>query len=682
MVSKTALILVLLSALSLVVALPQPFQLACGLIQLFLLPGFVFCIFVLEGRISRQDRIFLSIMLSPVILSLLTVAVDAAAGDIILSAKIILAVLYVLLAIALVSGRHVRVGEGSVGIPRITLLVSIAFAGLVLLSYSINDYLLIRSDSWYHAAVINEVSARGIPPNEPLLADIPIKYMWFYHLFQVLLIRFSGLTLFRAMGFFNIVNAFLFPCLMARFAAYFTRKKHLIVMASLFAIAGLDSASWILWPIVLIKAFVGEVTGMAEVRRIMEQITLNGAEVIRFLKPMGTMQVSWSDKFLTITVFNYALNLSLACLILVLDRALLKSSRWRSGLLISIIILGTFLFHVLSGVTLLFILFGSTILTYLRFRFIRRERYDVSEDFALLIPALAALPIAAYYFISLTSVGNSVGGHGLINNIFHIGLESILTIVFPLAILFFPARAALKKLVSGVDHVSRAMVGWIVSLVVLNVFINIGAVGEKKFIYFLFLIIGPPIYIQIVEKIRAYSGARRALLTAAVLVLFAVPPLLTFRGFMMDRPDDEVDIRRYNVSDEDRVYFEWLRENTPENSVIVENNIYHLPPVHASRRNFYSWYNIIRVLDYGGPRMETYRSVQESLFGPEEIQSQTIDILRNMDQEIFIAVWREDIEASPRLAQRYGPESNWFREVYSSRRISLYSLKDERDRGG
>jgi len=676
MTKKVIIIAVLLSALSLFIVLPQPLRIICALFQLFLLPGLVLTLFVLEGRISRPDQIFLSIIISPLILSLLTVVVNMATGDIVLSAKIILAASYVFLAAALVSGRHARVKEEGVRIPKAIILVSISYAGLILLSFMINDYLLIRSDSWYHAAVVSEVLTRGIPPKEPLLADVSIKYMWFYHLFQALCIRFSGMTLFRAMGFFNIINAFLFPCLLARFTAHFTRKKYLIVLVALFGIAGLDSASWILWPVVLIKAFIGDVTGMAEIRRIIEAITLNGAEVIRFLKPMGTIQVNWSDKFLTITVFNYALNLFLSCLILVLDREFLKSSRWRSGSLLFVIILGTFLFHVVSGATLLFILFGSTILTYLRFRFIRREKYSISEDIVQLIPALVAALIAAYYFMSLTSVSNSASGNKLIDNIFHVGFASILTIAVPLMILFFPARAALKKLLSGSDYISKAMIGWILCLIILSIFINIGSVGEKKFIYFLFLIIGPPIYIQIVEKIRTYSGARKILLTVAVMILFVVPPLLTFRGFMMDEPREKIDTRRYNISDEDKAYFEWMRENTPKNSVIIENNIYHLSPVYASRRNFYSWYGIIRVLDYSGPKMETYRSVQESLFSPDEIQSHTIEIMRNMEQELYIAIWREDIESSPWLAQRYSRKSRWFREVYSSQRVSLYSLKD------
>ena len=676
MASKTILIVILLSAVSLVVALPQPFQFACGLIQLFLLPGLVFCIFILEDRISRQDRVFLSIIISPLILSMLTVLVDMAAGNIVLSAKIILTVSYFLLAAALVSGRYARVGEGGSGIPKAVLFVSISYAGLVLLSFAINHYLLIRSDSWYHAAVIREITARGIPPGEPLLADVPIKYMWFHHLFQALFMRFSGMTLFRSMGFFNIINAFIFPCLLARFAAYFTRRKYVIVLAAVFAVAGLDSASWIFWPIVLVKAFIGEVTGMAEIRRIIEAVTLNGAEVIQSLAPAGTIQVNWSDKFLTITVFNYALNLFLACLILALDREFLRSSRLRTGSLLFVIILGVFLFHVVTGMTLLCVIFGSAVMMYVRFRFIRRERYAIFDDAAQVIPALFAVPVAAYYFISLTSEVNSVGGNALIKNVFHVGFASILTIVFPLIILFFPARAAIKKLLAGSDHVSKTIYGWILCLVILSVFVNIGTVGEKKFIYFLFLVIGPPIYIQIVEKIRAYPGAKRILLAAAVVILFATPLLLTFRGFMMAGPREEVEIRRYDISDEDRAYFEWMKENTPNDSVVIENNVYHLPPVYTGRRNFYSWYGIIRVLDYGGPKMETYRSVQESLFGPEEIQPDTIENMRKMELELYIAIWREDIESSPWLAQRYNRESRWFREVYSSQRVSLYSLRD------
>jgi hypothetical protein len=682
MTKRVIIIAILLSAASLFINVPQPLRIICALLQLFFLPGLVLTLLIADGRISRSDRVILSIILSPILISLTVAAVSIVTGEIFISAKIVLTLCYLLFFTLSISGRGDRAMEGENGVPGAVYLISFLYAGLILISYAVNNYLLIRSDSWYHAAVVSEVLSRGIPPKEPLLADFSIRYMWFYHLFQAVWIRFSGLPLFSAMGGFNIVNAFIFPYLIARFTAYFTEKKYLIVFATLFAIAGLDSASWILWPVGLVRAFFGDVTGMAEIKRMIANVNVNGVEVIRFLKPGGTWQVNWNDKFLTITAFNYSLNLFLAYLIFMLRDVVLTRSRIKYGVILSIMILGTFLFHVVTGIVLLFVIIGSSILIFLGSRYIYKEKHSYSDSSIHFTSAIIVAPIAVYYFISLVASGGAgPEGGNLITNLtrrfLHIEFRSILTILFPLIILFFPARAAFKKLFSGTDRVSRTMIGWIACLLILSVFVNIGIVGEKKFIYFLFMVIGPPIYVQVVERTRAYTGARRGLLVTAIIILFAVPPVLTFRGFMMHVPKERVERRRFDISEEDKRFFEWVRENTSREAVIVENNTYHLSPVFAERRNFYSDYRVIRGLRYGGEKLDLYRDIQASLYGEEEISPAVIDSMRRVGRELYVAVWKEDIESSPWLAGRFDELSGWFSEVYSSERVSLYSLKEQ-----
>jgi hypothetical protein len=416
---------------------------------------------------------------------------------------------------------------------------------------------------------------------------------------------------------------------------------------------------------------------MAEVKRILATTDINSAEVIRFLKPEGTWQVNWSDKFLTITVFNYSLNVFLACLILMLKKSFLTDSRFKAIVTLFVLILGAFLFHIVSGIILLYVLVGSSILMYLSSRYIYGEKLPISDFYVQISTVVLVSLFALPYFFALVSGGNNSEGNSLINNLFHLGWRSILTILFPLVILFCPARDAIRKLLSGRDHVSLTMVSWIASLFLLCVFINIGVVGEKKLIYFLFIVLGPPIYVQIVDKIRNSAGGKRALLVAFILVLFLIPPFLTFRGFILDKPKDELWSRRYSVTDEDMLFFNWLESNTTKDAVVIEEFNYHLSPVYAGRRNLCSSYNVVTGLDYGGPKMDLYRNIQASVFGSEPISHDLIDNMNKVDRKLYVAVWKEDIEAGPWLENRFGSHPEWFKEVYSSTRVSLYTLNDD-----
>ena len=669
------MVLILLTAGSLIFALPQPFRFISGFLQAFVLPGMLFSIFVLGARISGSERLFLSLLLSPVLFSILVATGGTLTGDIYLSATIVLIACYIILIIALILRKDGEVKRNGDGVPRQIYMLSLIYGSLILLSYLANGYLLIRSDAWYHASVVQEIASRGIPPNEPLIADVPIRYMWFYHLFQAIWIKLSGTPLFWAMGTFNITSAFMFPYIIARFVSCFTDRKPLIVFATLLTVIGLDAASWILYPVSLVRAFAGEVSGMEEVRRILSSISFNGADVIYFLAPYGTWTINFSDKFLTITIFNYSLNLFLAAVIVTLKRRIVEDSRLRSSILLFVILLGVFLFHVITGLTLIGAIVGSSILMYIMSRHLHRDNLRLRDFSALLITAMLVAALAAIYFLSLTAQGNNAPDSDLMTDLFHFGYTNVLTILFPLLILFIPARDAFRKIFFGSDYQSRMLVCWIICLLMPNVFINIGTNGENRFVYFLFLLIGPPIFIQIGEKIKARTGARRNALIVAIAVLFLVPPILTFRGFIMEAPSKELGSRRSSITDEDWRFFRWVDGNTPKDAVIVENNIYHLCPVYAGRRNFYSWYEVVKNF-YGGEKIRIYGEIQASIYGKEELTPEIIEAMRALEQKLYIAVWWEDIESSPWLTERFNSNSSFFDEEYRSDRVALFSLRN------
>jgi hypothetical protein len=678
MIRKALLLTILLSSLSLIFAIPQPLLFICGFLQIFILPGLVFTGVFLRTGFSRTDRVFYSIVISPILISFLVIAISAITGDIDLSARIGSALFYAFFLAHLFRRKDDHAEESETGVPWQVLLVSLSFAGLILFSYLYNSFLLIRSDSWYHASVINEIVNRGIPPKEPWLADAPINYMWFYHLFQTAWKELSGISAFWAMGIFNVITAFVFPYFIAKYISRFTSKKYLIVSAPIFAVAGLESVSWIFLPIGLLRVFFGEVGGTAEIQRMLSKLVINGSGVIHSLNPYGTWMVNLYDKFITITAFSFSLMLFLAALIIVLSDRFMKEYRVRSLISLYILMLGALFFHAVTGTALIMTGIGAGILAILLGKRFVEEKEIVRYGLYVAVVALLAAVTVLPYFLSL-NVGSDGGEGGLISKHLHLSLWSTLTIVLPVAALYCPARDALRKAVRGRDYRSLVLVTWASTMFIIAIAVNLPTVNESKLIFPLFLVIGPPIYVEIVEKIKESSPIRRRLITVFVALLFLVPPVLTFRGFLIQGPDNDVLIRRYRIAEEDVRFFEWIKKNTPDDSIIMENNIYHLMPVYANRRNFYSTQGVIRMLGYDKEIMEYYGRIQGEVYGPDELSADTIESMRNFGSRLYVALWREDIESSPWLSSRFSEDSIYFKRVFSSERVSLYTLREDAD---
>lgn len=673
---KVLTLIVLLSAFSLVLELPQPFRLICGFLQVFFLPGFIITFLLLAGRFSAGYGIVYSLLLSPIIITLLTIAASAFAGDVHSSARMVLVVVYASLAAMLASKHCERAVKNEQDYFPQALAVSIILTGAVVSLYLINPYLLYRSDSWYHASVISEIVSRGIPPMEPWLADFQIKYMWLYHLFNSIWMEMSGLSKFWSMGMFNVVNAFIFPLLIARYAAFFTKKKSLIVAASLLSIAGLESVSWLFFPVSLLRAFLGELRGIAEIQRTFSLYVFNGTDIIHTLTPYGTWMVNLLDKFITVTVFGYSLNMFMAGMLLLLSRSYLLEFRVRAFFSLTIVVLGTILFHTVTGTALIVTVIGSGVLLSVFGRHIMDERVSFKLVYLPVAAAILAA-IAGFTYILYLGAGTGSQGENFLSEHLQLGVRSLLTIALPMIVLFIPARKAVIRLLNRSDYRSAVIILWAGILAALAIFVDLPTVNESKLIFPLFLVIGPIIYIEIFTGFSQRTNLKKWLILIAVILLFGIPAILTVRGFVLQRPEGEIMVRRTCLTVEDELYFQWLRDNTPKDAVIVTNNSYHLEPVYAGRRNFYSSEGVIGVLGYEQERLRAYEQIRASLYGRKGLSGETVRRMKEIEQEIYIALWREDLESSPWLSYRFSEDSPYFVRVYENSRVSLYAIRTE-----
>lgn len=664
------------SAVPLLVAVPLPLQVAAGILLAYVLPGFVFLIFLGERNRPRLDDAFLPILISPIVLTLVVLAFHAAGSSLQGAVRAGCFSLLALLALGLI--KEARAETCAAPSQARTIIITCAlFAGAVLASFAINPYLLMRSDAWYHASVLSEILDRGIPPKEPLLPNSSIHYMWIYHLFIAASKQLTGLNIFPALGLFNVMTAVVFPYLVFRLTSFFSKRRRDLIATPIFAISGLASVAWILWPLGLARALVGEHKGWQDLLRLLGQIDINSWRVVGFLSPLdgigpiGNYMVSVIDKFLTVTAFAFGLNVFLLCFVIALSTGFERRFALKTFVASFLLILGTLLFHVVVGMALILSIIGSGMLLLL-YRLLRREA-KLPVFHAFVLPAAAILACVCGFPYVLSLMGGS--GTGGIRSLLHFGINNVITIALPLAILYRPARKALTGIFLGRTQELIILATWTIALLVCNLFIDLAARNESKLVFPLFLILFPLIVLRILDEIEEAHGRRRAVLVTWTALLFLLPPVLIFRGFIIDRPKEPCEVRRYDVTPDEQRIFEWIQNNTSKSSAVIGSSICDLMPVYAHRRDFYPDPGILEVFRYGNEKTIRCRAILDDLYSGTQLEPEDLSFLRSIGCPLYIVVWQEDMDQVSRESAGLDARPDWFEPVYRNGGGSVYFIR-------
>jgi hypothetical protein len=674
----TIIILILMSSVSLFADLPQPLALLCGTLQAFILPGYVLIRLLGDRSRTWSDSFFYSILISPALFAITAIGSWYITGgsDIVASAaKIAAGMWYSAYALSLIVRRPAG-KDRKAPVPYAVIAVSLAYTALLVIAYAKNGFLLTRSDAWYHASITSEILARGIPPYEPWLADLPIRYMWIYHQFSSMWQSLSGYDVFHALASINIVSALTLPYLVGRYIGTLTSNRRIILLATLMTIAGFESASCVFWPLGLGRAFFGDVRGMAEVGRLVatagERIGTNN--VIYFLRPFWAWMVNLSDKILTITAFGYSLCLFLACLNIFRSHKYRESAPYRSAALGFTVMLSATLFHMVTGMALIFTVTGSSILMYGWSKFTGRRIRLSSSEISFPVAGILAAIIGFGYYLSLGSAES--GGSADSMRYLHLGFKNIATIITPLIVLFCPAIHVLRRLASPKDRDMAQLASWILCLLALCIFVDLPSVNESKLIFPFFLVLGPLVSIEALNLIRESGGLKKALLAGLLIILFVVPPVLTYSGFVRARPRDPVDVRRQSLTAADKEVFEWIKTNTGIRSIIAERERFHLAPVLSERRNLYSTGGVLTVLGYGGERHSSFAAIKNMLYGEEELSPADLEKTGTLGLDLYITVWKTDSDKCPWSEKRLTENTRFFSEVFSNDKVRLFRVNN------
>ncbi len=507
----------------------------------------------------------------------------------------------------------------------------------------------IRSDAWFHAAVVEQIRDFGLPPEDPYFLGLPLQYMWFYHVLVYALADVLRVNSFWVMALVNahatvalVLAAYqlasvLHPRLPHRFAAMAT-----VVLA-------FNAAFWIFLPVKLVKAFIGDVRGFDEVARTFTLTPFDYNTVLGFTN-IYFNQEFFLDKFMVATAFGLALVFMLAAWAGAVDY--LKSGRPFALALFAVSLVGMLGFHSLVGFVFLVGTVGAITLLHLT----RTRHHGYQPRAAAVILAVSLLCLAA-----MTPYLHQVMHAKERTQVFPLDFSLRKTIGILISSAFVMALAARARAFWSDRSVGTCFFVFTTALVTLFCF-SIRLPGPNtydKLGYFVFVPFAIVAGFALADSVLARSGRARIAVAAAWALLFLVPVnALTFASCFTTADAVEVTPAEARLS-------AWVRTHTPREAVFIDDH--DRVPLLVTGPRRYLWGVEAYSDQWGYPvsEMSRRRHAVRALYADADLDAAALDVLASIDEPLFVVVRREH------SGRAVAENPDLFQIVYHDDEISL-----------
>lgn len=553
-------------------------------------PGLAFAHLVLPGA-PAATRWVLGLALSPLVSAVLGWALVAAGQPLPVAARLVAMAGWILYA----GGEARRLATPARGVTDAPAAAgvwawSLAAAAFVAVPLASSEWLRVRSDTWVHVGIVWEIAERGIPPQDPRFAGLPLNYVWFYNLFVALAGSLRPVPVpFTTIAVANVTWIALLAWLGWQLAWSVWRDRRAAAAALPLLLTGMNAGALALWPLWLLRAVRGEVQGTEEVRRILTGAEWNGVAVMHQLSaPFAWMVNSW-DKFMVGTALGYAWLLMLVWLWAGArwlgdprgERPDGAPPAWRWLVVGAAAAAGMMLYHSVVGLSVIPVSVGACVLLALP---VARRAFDLPPGRALALAgaALAGLAAAWPYFRAISG-GWSADRAGFTHRYLQLDWPMPWTLLTACGLTAVVAWAGVRRAFAERGIAAGWLVAWTAGMVAFALVVHLPESNESKFVWQVFAplaILGGAGFPAMLAAWRARLG--RAGAAALVVFLFVLPAALLFRGFLLDRSGATAP-ETLRAPGEEALY-RWVREETPVDAVFVDDGSRDMLLVEGRRR--------------------------------------------------------------------------------------------------
>lgn len=551
---------------------------------------------------------------------------------------------------------HAAVAGEESGVPRLAWALAAGLGLVVLLPPLLNPYIAVRGDTWTHAGIVVRILERGLPPEDPRFAGIPLHYVWFYNFFIALLCGLRGGGPFSFMTYLNGATAFATVGLTTLLALRVWRSSDAGRGAALLAVFGLNAGAFLLWPLRLVLALTGEVRSLDEVARQIRTTQVGEAWVIRTLAAPFAHMVSLLDKLMVGSPLGYGyllMILHLWAMARWLERGRVTDLAW-----IVAAATGMMLFHGVVGLSVIPVWLGTLGLALL----LRARRPSIGAPgrlaagfAATLAGGLAATP----YMISVAS-GWAPGASGLRHRYISPDPVMLWTLATAGAFAFaFAARPALRAWSEGAA--TRALIGlYALAMIVFGLLVRLPEENQVKFVYQAFV----PAAVLAAAGFHAWVAPlmRRPVTAALLALVFLVPPALTLHGYILD-PARDPDANVVEPRGEAECH-RWIREHTPADAIVVDRQYRNVVMVKGRRPLYLGTSSGPERAAFPMDQVLERRRVTADLYGAAIAIDEDVAALERFGRPIFVLFRPEDDAATSAAWAALGARRDRFEVSY------------------
>lgn len=607
-------------------------RMAAAYLLVMLLPGAAFAC-AITRRPTFLNLILHSLLTSPVLTTAMAAVMLLAGAGTEMTATTILFTSALFSAAVLFARRDHGITLEISG-KRILILLGIAaffcaVAGYLPLS---SEWWRMRSDAWFHAAVVAEIDTYGLPPQDPYFSGLPLQYMWFYHVLVLLLARATSIEPFMVMPIINIQALAAFVVATFLFSLRLTGSKQRFgyaVSAVLVAVLGMNALFWIFLPVKLARAFIGESTGLNVAASIMSLSPFDISTVREFLR-IYYNQVFFLDKFIVSTAFSLGIAYMAAFWYAVTDY--LGDGKPRTLWLVLFSTIGMLAFHSEVGFVMCVGLAGGLASLWT----VRRglTGYSFKRSCLLALTVLAGFIITAPYLYSIMHAKEA-------ENAIPFGLSAAKFIGFfiscALAILL--ALFQVKRLMHARSAQEIYVLFAALAVTVFSLVIVLPASNTFDklpfFIYYPLAVLGGRTLIDWAGR-TGVSGARRTVATVLLFALILLPAnLIATLGYYNTSTPAIVSPMEEKIS-------AWVAENTARDAIFIDSNDRVFLLVTGPRRYYWGIIAYSEQWGYDFDEMKKRKHVRDNLFGKGPIDKETLDAIASLKQDLYIVVREPD----------------------------------------
>ena len=614
-----------------------------------LVPGF--CIHRLSARGDTRlgEALLAGIILSPVIVALLAVlALRAGLSPTITTQMLVVLAAGFGLVAALKPG-----GKLVVPCPRHAMIFLALVATVVLLTAFLpftNEWWRMRSDAWFHAAVVAQIDYGGVPPEDPYFAGMALQYMWFYHVLVLVLSRVLALNSFWPMAIMN-VHALVGLSLAAFYLAGALRNRfgHRFAAAATL-LFGFNAAFWVFLPLKLAKAFRGEVRGWDEIRRTFSVHPFDYDQARVFMH-IYYNQEFFLDKFMVATAFAFALAFMTTAWFATV--CFLRERRSALLVLLAGALIGMLGFHTLVGFVMLAAVFGGAVLT-LATR--HRNSYRVRDFVSLVAVSLGTFVLMTPYLYEVMHLKER-------EQLFPLSVSFTKTAGIAISAAFVLLLAMRqRRLWTDPSPATRFFSLATLSVTLFCLLITLpGPNTYDKLGYFVFMPLAIVAGFTIADQLAALPGRRRALAAISWVSLFYLPVNGLALAACFATPAEVL------VTPPEARLSRFVSVHTARDAVIIDDHNRVVMLVTAPRRYYAGSESYAS--QWGYPKLEMSRRLhaQRALYGRGVLDATALDALGAVSESLFVVVRPEHQAAGSTVTQR----PDLFHTVYDADGLRL-----------